>query len=50
MKNNIQSLKQKEQDQRAKVITESLIAYLKLLDRDELEIIYLLVRELARKN
>lgn len=38
----------KEKDQRAEVLIESLVAYLKLLNRDELEIIFLLVRELAR--
>lgn len=37
-------------DQRTEKLMESLEAYLKLLSREELEIIFMLVRELARKG
>lgn len=37
-------------DQRNEKLMESLEAYLKLLSREELEIIFMLVRELARKG
>lgn len=40
----------KGQNQRTEELLESLTAYMKLLSREELEIIFMLVRELARKS
>lgn len=40
----------KGQNQRTEELLESLTVYMKLLSREELEIIFMLVRELARKS